>query len=65
MLNNSLLGKKILLIALPGYPEGIIKQIKQLGANVDYINDKHNDGYLCKTLGRLQIPFYIKTIDNY
>ena len=62
---KSLAGKQILLIALPGYPNGIIKQMQELGAKVDYINDKPNDGFLCKTLGRLQFAFYQKVIDKY
>ena len=62
---KDLVGKRILLIALPGYPKGIIKQMQTLGAEVDYINDKPNDGFLCKTLGRLQFKFYQKVIDRY
>lgn len=58
-------GKRIMLIALPGYPKGIIKQMQELGAEVDYIGDKPNDGFICKTLGRLQVGFYLKVIDNY
>ena len=58
-------GKRILLIALPGYPKGIIAQMKGLGAEVDYIGDKPNDGFICKTLGRLQVGFYQKVIDKY
>lgn len=58
-------GKKILLIALPGYPKGIINQMKEMGAEADYINDKPNDGFICKTLGRLQVKFYQKVIDKY
>ena len=60
-----LTGKRVLLIALPGYPKGIIRQMEAMGLHVDYINDKPNDGFLCKTLGRLQIPFYLKVIDRY
>lgn len=65
MRSNNIKGKKILLIALPGYPDGIIKQMKQLGAEVDFINDKPNEGVICKTLGRLQIPLYLRIIDSY
>jgi hypothetical protein len=61
----ALAGKRILLIALPGYPKGMIRQMQALGAEVDYINDKPNDGFLCKTLGRLQLSFYQKVIDRY
>lgn len=58
-------GKRILIIALPSYPDGIIKQMQELGAEVDYINDKPNDGLVCKILGRLQVGFYQKVIDKY
>ncbi len=58
-------GKRVLLVALPGYPTGIIRQMEALGACVDYINDKPNDGFICKTLGRLQIAIYQKVIDKY
>ncbi len=58
-------GKRILLIALPGYSSGIVKQMKDLGADVDYISDKPNEKFLCKTLGRLQIGFYLRIIDKY
>lgn len=60
-----LFGKKILLIALPGYPNGIIRQMEELGAQVDYMNDKPNDGFVCKTLGRFQLKTYLKVIDKY
>lgn len=65
MQENSLSGKKVLLIALPGYSGGIIRQMQELGAEVDHINDKPNDGFVCKTLGRLQLGFYQRVIDQY
>ena len=58
-------GKRILLIALPGYPNGIIKQMQELGAEVDYIGDKPNEGFICKTLGRLGYSFYQNIITKY
>ncbi|WP_365908301.1 NAD-dependent epimerase/dehydratase family protein [uncultured Ruminococcus sp.] len=58
-------GKKILLIALPGYSDGIVNEMKKLGAEVDYINDKPSNGFICKTLGRLQVGFYQKRIHKY
>ena len=61
----NLKGKRVLLISLPGYRNGIIKQMEELGLVVDYINDKPNDGFICKTLGRLQLGIYLKVIDNY
>lgn len=62
MLNSK---KKVLLIALPGYSKGIADKMIDLGYEVLHINDKPNDGVLCKTLGRLKVPFYLKIIDNY
>ena len=57
--------KRVLLIMLPGFPQGIIKQMEEMGAKVDYINDKPNNGFICKTLGRLQVGFYQRKIDKY
>ena len=65
MNGNSIEGKKILLIALPGYSQGIIKQMRKMGAVVDHVNDKPNEGFWCKTLGRLQIRFYQKVLNRY
>lgn len=62
---TSLEGKKVLLIALPGYPDGMIKEIQKLGAEVDYIHDKPNEGFVSKTLGRLHMGFYEKVINDY
>lgn len=62
---TSLEGKRILLIALSGYSDGIVKEMEELGASVDHINDKPNDGFICKTLGRLRFKFYQKIITKY
>ena len=62
---NFLEGKSVLLISLSGYSNGIVKEMEALGASVDYINDKPNDGFICKTLGRLQIKFYQNIITKY
>ncbi len=62
---DSLKGKSVLLISLSGYSNGIVKEMETLGASVDYINDKPNDGFICKTLGRLQIKFYQNIITKY
>lgn len=62
---TDLKGKKILLIALPGYSNGMIETMKSMGAQVDYIHDKPNEGFLSKTLGRLNIGFYQKVIADY
>lgn len=58
-------GKHILLISLSGYCEGILKKMRDLGADVDYMNDKPNDGFICKTLGRYQAGFYQTVLHNY
>lgn len=65
MENESLAGKRILLIALPGYSNGMIMQMQNMGMIVDYINDKPNNGTICKTLGRLQLKIYNNIIDRY
>lgn len=57
--------KSILLIALHEYSGGIIEQLKNMGAKVDYICDKPNDGVVCKTLGRLKFKPYIHIIEQY
>jgi hypothetical protein len=62
---NRLDGKNVLLIALPGYRDGIVKKMKELGAMVECINDKPNDGFVCKSLGRYKIGFYQKIIEKY
>ena len=62
---ESLKGKRVLLIALPGYRDGIIKKMRELGAETDLINDKPNDGFICKTLGRYKFRFYQDIIHNY
>jgi len=62
---DALKGKKILLVALGGYSNGIIEKMKDMGAQVDYINDKPNDGIICKSFGRLKFKPYMKVIDNY
>ncbi len=63
--SEELKGKKILFIALPGYSAGIKRKMELMGAEVDYINDKPNDGVVCKTLGRLKVKFYQGVINNY
>ncbi len=60
-----LVEKRILLIALPGFSRGIIKQMKDLGAEADYIGDKPNEGVVCKTLGRLGFKWYQKVLTKY
>ena len=62
---ESIEGKRILLISVTGYSKGIAEQMRKLGAEVDVINDKPNEGFLCKTLGRIQIKAYQKRISSY
>lgn len=62
---KNLKGKKVLLIALPGYRDAIIKKMRELGAETDLINDKPNDGFMCKTLGRYKVGFYQNVISKY
>lgn len=58
-------GKRILLIALTEYSKGIVSELQNMGAIVDYMCDKPNDGVICKTLGRLKFKPYIKVIERY
>ena len=62
---GELSGKRILLIALSEYSDGIIKEMLAMGADVDYICDKPNNGAICKTLGRIKFKPYMKTIRDY
>ena len=64
-MEEALKGKRIMLIALSGYSGGIVKQMQNMGAIVDYFNDKPNDGFICKTLGRLQLKFYQRVLARY
>lgn len=58
-------GKRILLIALTEYSKGIIHEFQNMGATVDYMCDKPNNGVVCKTLGRMKFKPYIRVIENY
>ena len=58
-------GKRILLIALTEYSKGIIQELQHMGAIVDYMCDKPNNGVVCKTLGRMKFKPYLKVINNY
>ncbi len=62
---NHLKGRKVLLISLSGYCDGILKKLKELGAEADFIGDKPNDGFFCKTLGRYQTGFYQEVLNAY
>lgn len=58
-------GDKVLFFALTGYSSGIVKKMKDIGLEVDYFNDKPNDGVVCKTLGRYKVPFYDRVLEKY
>ena len=65
MMAYDLKGKRVLLISLPGYRDGILAKMRELGAEADLINDKPNEGFICKTLGRYKAGFYQKVMHNY
>ena len=58
-------GNKVLFFALSGYSNGIVKAMQKIGLEVDYFNDKPNDGVVCKTLGRYKVPMYQKVLEKY
>ena len=58
-------GDKVLFFALSGYSNGIVKMMQKIGLQVDYFNDKPNDGVICKTLGRYKVPMYQKVLEKY
>ncbi|MBO5098296.1 MAG: capsular biosynthesis protein CpsH [Agathobacter sp.] len=58
-------GDKVLFFALSGYSNGIVKAMQKVGLEVDYFNDKPNDGVICKTLGRYKVPMYQKVLEKY
>lgn len=62
---NNLNGIRVLLISLSGYGSGILKKMRDLGADADLLNDKPDEGFVCKTLGRYQMSFYQEVIHNY
>lgn len=57
--------KRILFIALQGYSQGIRQKMEELGARVDYFNDKPNDGFICKACGRFNVKPYEYVLDKY
>lgn len=62
---NNLNGIRVLLISLSGYSSGILKKMRELGADADLLNDKPDEGFMCKTLGRYQMGFYQEIIHDY
>lgn len=62
---SNLNGRRVLLISLSGYRSGILKKLTELGAEADFINDKPNDGFFCKMLGRYQAGFYQEVLHAY
>ena len=64
-MEGSLNGRRVLLVSLSGYSDGILKKLKELGAEADLIADKPNDGFFCKALGRCQTGFYQEVLNSY
>lgn len=62
---KELANKSVLLIALREYSLGIVEQLQDMGARVDYIPDKPNEGVICKTLGRIKFRPYICILEKY
>ncbi len=62
----SLFSKTVLLISNHGYSKQIADEIKSLGARVIVLNDKPNDGFWAKVLGRIKFKPYINhTLERY
>lgn len=62
---EDLKNKKVLFIAVKGYSDGIVKKMEELGIDVDYFNDKPNDGFICKACGRYRVKPYEIVLNNY
>lgn len=62
---KELQGKRILFIAMSGYSDGMVKKMRDMGAEVDYYNDKPNDGFICKACGRFRIKAYESVLNRY
>ena len=60
--NNTLRGKKFLIISNGGYAKEMIEEIKDMGGTVYFFNDKPKNGFTDKVLGRLKIGLYVKFI---
>ena len=58
----SLSGKHVILISNHGYSNQIADEITSLGGRVTVINDKPNDGFLAKALGRIKFKPYINHV---
>jgi hypothetical protein len=58
----SIAGKNILLISNQGYSKQIKEEMQSLGAKVIVFNDKPNDRFLEKVLGRIKFQPYIKNV---
>ncbi len=57
--------RRVLLISLRGYSDGIVRKMRDLDINVDYFNDKPNDGFICKACGRFKVKPYERVLNNY
>ena len=56
---------RILYIALHLYADEIVSKMRELGYQVDYFNDKPNDGFWCKTLIRFNVLPYRIVLNQY
>lgn len=62
----SLSGKHIILVSNHGYSQQIAEEMESLGAKVFVVNDKPNDGFMAKALGRIKFKPYINhTLEQY
>ena len=53
-------GKRVLLISNNGYAKQMQDEVRALGGIIDYFNDKPNDKFFAKFLGRIKFKPYIK-----
>lgn len=60
-------GKKILFLSANffGYEKAIVKRLRELGAEVDFYNERPSDSVLSKGIIRVNKNFYFKKIKSY
>ena len=63
----NLSGKKILFLSANffGYEEAITNRLRELGAEVDFYNERPSDSVLSKGIIRVNKNFYFKKINSY
>ena len=54
-----------MFIGFGGYSAGIVDEMKQLGADVVFMPDKPNEGFICKSMGRYRVKAYVPVLENY